>query len=193
MNIIVTLLFKAYRRLALTCNTFSDRLKLTYYNYISEKRFKFYQQIIIGRRFSIKYDLSNTSITIDKGFRARDNFNITIGRSGRLTIGSNCFFNNNCSVNCLGQIEIGGNNQFGEVVLFYDHNHVYTDKHNLIADQGYNIGSIKIGNNCWIGSNVVILKNVEIGDNVVIGAGCIIHKSIPSNSVVTNHQNLVIK
>jgi acetyltransferase-like isoleucine patch superfamily enzyme len=62
----------------------------------------------------------------------------------------------------------------------------------LVSDQGYNIGEITIGNNCWIGSNVIILKDVTIGDNVVIGAGCIIHKSIPSDSVVRNQQNLLI-
>jgi len=116
-----------------------------------------------------------------------------MGHNGHLKIGENCFFNNNCSINCLGEIEIGNDNQFGEVVLLYDHNHEYANKELLISEQGYKIGKIKIGNNCWIGSNVVILKDVEIGDNVVIGAGCIIFKSIPSNSLVINQQNLVIK
>jgi acetyltransferase-like isoleucine patch superfamily enzyme len=107
-----------------------------------------------------------------------------------LSIGENCFFNNNCSINCLGQIKIGNNNQFGESVLFYDHNHRYLDKQQFISDQGFNIGKITIGNNCWIGSNVVILKDVAIGDNVVIGAGCVIHKSIASDTKVVNQQNL---
>jgi acetyltransferase-like isoleucine patch superfamily enzyme len=38
----------------------------------------------------------------------------------------------------------------------------------------------------------VILKDVEIGDNVVIGSGCIIHKSIPANSVAKNQQNILV-
>ena len=116
-----------------------------------------------------------------------------MGKNGELTIGENCFFNNQCSITCLGKIEIGSNNQFGEAVLIYDHNHNFRDKTQLVSNQGYTIGKIKIGNNCWIGSHVVILKDVTIGDNVVIGAGCIIHKSIPGNSVVMNNQNLLIK
>ena len=40
--------------------------------------------------------------------------------------------------------------------------------------QGYSKGPIKIGSDCWIGSNVTILKGVNIGDNVIIGAGSII-------------------
>ncbi|NJK98761.1 MAG: hypothetical protein HC905_31020 [Bacteroidales bacterium] len=34
---------------------------------------------------------------------------------------------------------------------------------------------------------------VKIGSNVVIGAGCLIYKSIPSNSVVKNRQNQMIE
>jgi len=116
-----------------------------------------------------------------------------MGHAGQLEIGENCFFNNNCSITCLGKIMIGSNNQFGEGVLMYDHNHAYSNKEKLIAEQGYTIGKIIIGNNCWIGSHVIILKDVEIGDNVIIGAGCIIHKSISSNSVIYNEQSLVIK
>lgn len=54
----------------------------------------------------------------------------------------------------------------------------------LIKKQGYTCKKIKIGNNCWIGSNVIILPGVEIGNNVVIGAGAIIAKNIPDNSTV---------
>lgn len=42
---------------------------------------------------------------------------------------------------------------------------------------------IKVGNNVWIGGNVVVLPGVTIGDNVVIGAGSIVTKDIPSNVV----------
>lgn len=63
----------------------------------------------------------------------------------------------------------------------------------LIRDSGFKTSKIIIGSNCWIGSNVTILMNAKIGNNVVIGAGCIINSDIPSNSIVINKQNLVIK
>jgi acetyltransferase-like isoleucine patch superfamily enzyme len=144
-------------------------------------------------RFFIQSDLSNNFITINEDNLVRDNFHIYIGHNGKLNVGKNNFFNNGCSLNCLGNIQIGDNNQFGENVLMYDHNHQYADKSKLISEQGYNFGNIKIGNNCWIGSNVVILKDVVIGDNVVIGAGCMIYKSIPSGNLVINQQNLIEK
>lgn len=182
---------RVIRKLRNSSKNFYTRAKKSYYYYISKQRFVLKSSVVIGKRFSINTDISNTTIYIDSNCRIRNNFNVTIGNNGVLSIGENCFFNNNCSINCLGKIEIGNNNQFGESVLFYDHNHQYADKNTLISEQGFNIGTIKIGNNCWIGSNVVILQNVIIGDNVVIGAGCIIYKSIAPNTKVVNHQNLV--
>ena len=52
---------------------------------------------------------------------------------------------------------------------------------------------MKIGNNCWICTNAVILKGVEIGDNSVIGAGCVIYRDIPANSVVKSNGGITIE
>ena len=42
---------------------------------------------------------------------------------------------------------------------------------------------VKIGNNIYFGTNVIVLKGVTIGDNCVVAAGSIITKNIPANSV----------
>lgn len=132
-------------------------------------------------------------ISFSKKFYFRKNFNVTIDNDGNLKIGNDCFFNNGCSINCLGNIVIGENCIFGESVKLYDHNHKFSNKDINIKDQGYKVGKISIGNNCWIGSNVIILKDVTIGDNVVIGANSLIYKSIPSNSVVKSRTELIIE
>lgn len=113
----------------------------------------------------------------------------------RLEIGSNVFFNNYSSINCLGVIKIGDNCLFGEGVKFYDHNHEYVFQDNalFVEKDKFNIGSIQIGKNCWIGSNVTILKDVVIGDNVIIGANNLIYKSIPSNVIVKAKSDFVIE
>ena len=53
----------------------------------------------------------------------------------------------------------------------------------LFRKQGYDRDQVIIGNNCWIGSDTLILAGVTIGDNVVIAAGSTVVKSIPRNSV----------
>jgi acetyltransferase-like isoleucine patch superfamily enzyme len=187
------MILKIVRKFRNTLEKCSLKCKLYSYRVLSRNRFIFQSPSYIGKNLTIYSDLTDTIISVSPGIRIRDNFNVTIGKKGKLAIGNNCFFNNNCSINCLGKIEIGDNNQFGENVLIYDHNHGYSNKEQLISEQGYSIGTITIGSNCWIGSNVVILKNVVIGDKVIIGAGCVIYKSIASNTRVVNQQNLVEK
>ena len=117
--------------------------------------------------------------------------NILVSNNALLKINDNVFMNNFCSINCLEKIEIGENTLFGEGVKIYDHNHQYSSE--KIEHQEFNTAPIKIGKNCWLGSNVIILKGVTIGDNVILGAGCVVHKDIPSNSIVINKQEKIIR
>lgn len=43
---------------------------------------------------------------------------------------------------------------------------------------------IIIGNDVWIGQNVIILPNVRIGDGVTIAAGAVVNKDIPDYCIV---------
>lgn len=52
---------------------------------------------------------------------------------------------------------------------------------------------IKIGDNVYIGNNVLLLPGVSIGNNVVIGAGAVVSRSIPDNSVAVGVPARVIK
>ena len=90
-------------------------------------------------------------------------------------------------MNCLGKIEIGSNNLFGENVLLYDHNHRFSNLGVPVVEQGFSVGKIKIGNNCWIGSGCIILNNVTIGDNVIIGANNLVYQSIPSDIILKSN------
>jgi acetyltransferase-like isoleucine patch superfamily enzyme len=139
-----------------------------------------FYKVLYGRRFAFGRNLSF--------YR---NFYISLEDKGKLKIGKYCFFNNDCSINCLGNVTIGDGCLFGENVKLYDCNHIYKEKTKPIVEQGFNIGEIKIGNNCWIGSNVVILKNVIIGNNVVVGANCTIYKSIPSNTIIKSKEEYI--
>lgn len=52
---------------------------------------------------------------------------------------------------------------------------------------------IVVGNDVYIGNNVIILPGVTIGNNVVIGAGAVVSKDIPDNSVAVGVPARVIK
>jgi acetyltransferase-like isoleucine patch superfamily enzyme len=138
------------------------------------------------------FDNSSSKLIFNEGIGIRGKCSLLFNTNGVITIGANTFFNNNCSINCLEEINIGNDCLFGESVKLYDHNHDFRNKKLNIKDQGYKRGKIIIGNNCWIGSNSIILNNVTIGDNVIIGANNLIYKSVPSNSIVKAKSDLTI-
>ena len=136
----------------------------------------------------IVYKLIYTDrFVLGKGTTWRKGFSLMIDKSACVKIGERCFINNYCSINALGNITIGDGTIMGENVKIYDHNHKFRDKDKSLKEQGYTIGSVGIGKNCWIGSNVVILKDVTIGDNVVVAAGIVVRDSIPSNKIAIIH------
>lgn len=122
-------------------------------------------------------------LNIGKGTTWRDGFHVAI-EGGRIDIGSNCFFNHNCSINSLQYVSIGDGTIFGENVHIYDHNHRFRSEEESIKSQGYAVGETKIGSHCWLGTNVVVLKGVTIGDNCVIGAGIVVEEDVPAGSIV---------
>ena len=117
-----------------------------------------------------------------------ENFHVS---SGKVILHDGVFINNSCSFNCMERIEIGAGTMMGEGVRFYDHDHIYTAE--TIEKWQWTTAPIRVGRDCWIGSNVTILKGVTIGDNTIIGAGCLIRNDVPSNSVVYQDRNLIIK
>ena len=150
-------------------------------NRVSTVLMKLYYKICYGK-----------NITIGKKTHFRKSFIINIRGSGKVNIGENCFFNNYCSITSIKNVNIGNDCIFGEGVKIYDNNHRFREN-TLIVKQGFKSKDINIGNNCWVGSNVIILKGANIGDNVVIGAGCIIDQPIQSNSIVRNNMQLKIE
>ncbi len=120
----------------------------------------------------------------------RKSFIVLIEKNAKVEIGSNCFFNNYCSINSLNNIKIGNNCIFGENVKMYDHNHIF-NKNELVAKSGYNVDEIVIGDNVWIGSNVVILKGVHIGNNCVIGAGTVVSQNVEDNMMLYSNRDSI--
>ncbi|WP_370899322.1 acyltransferase [Chryseobacterium gossypii] len=81
-------------------------------------------------------------------------------------------------------VEIGDGTRIASGVTFVTHSGATINIRKL---EGYeevrNFGRIKVGKNCAIGSNSVILQDVEIGDNCVLGANSVLSESMPEHTV----------
>jgi acetyltransferase-like isoleucine patch superfamily enzyme len=103
--------------------------------------------------------------------------------------GVNCGF---CTVND-SRIVIGNNVSISHNVRIYTSNRDPLDIINRRSPVTNIVGDVVIGDNVWIGANVIITQNVTIGDNVVIGANSVVSKSVSSNQVVAGAPLRVIK
>lgn len=108
-----------------------------------------------------------------------------------IKIGKNFFCNYNCTILDVGKVTIGDNCLFAPNVAIYAAGHPV---HPALRNTGYEYGiDVTIGNNVWLGGNVVVCPGVTIGDNVVIGAGSIVTKDIPSWTIAAGNPCKVIR
>ncbi len=108
-----------------------------------------------------------------------------------IKVGKNFFCNYNCCILDVAQVTIGDNCLFAPNVAIYTAGHpIHPDSRNSLYEYGI---EVSIGNNCWIGGNVVIMPGVHIGDNCVIGAGSVVTKDIPAWSIAAGNPARVIR
>jgi len=100
----------------------------------------------------------------------------------------------------LGQFSlIHANVKIGSYVIMGPNVKIYTRNHNFesldtpIALQGKSSKPTIIGDDVWIGANVVILPGVEVGNHAIIAAGSIVTKSVPDYAIIGGNPAKVIK
>jgi len=116
------------------------------------------------------------------------------GSYPKIIIGSNCTFLYRFQCNSAESVVIGNYVLAASNVLITDSDHIIEpDGMPVTKNNKFNSRPVRIGNNCWIGQNVVILKGVTIGDNCIIGANSVVTKDVENNSVVGGNPARLIK
>ena len=139
-----------------------------------------------------KQDINNrlseiTGRKIDDSVEVLTPFFTDFGRN--IKFGKNVFININATILDRGGVEIGDNVLFAPNVSIITTNHPIDPKERR-STQSF---PIKIGNNVWIGTGVIILPNVTVGENSIIGAGAVVTKDVPANVVVVGNPARIIK
>jgi len=102
-------------------------------------------------------------------------------------IGSFCSISWNVSVG-------GANHDYSKVTT---HAFLYVKQFGFLKDdeKGYDRFSEEctIGNDVWLGANVVICRGVKIGDGAVVAAGAVVTKDVPPYSIVGGVPAKIIK
>lgn len=155
-----------------------NKLKIHEYNSTcpgDDKKMKEMIKNILGK--------TGEEICIEQPFRCDYGKNIEVG--------NNFFANYNCVILDVAKVTIGENVMFAPNVSIYTAGHPI---HPESRNSGYEYGiPVTIGDNVWIGGNVVITPGVTIGNNVVIGAGSVVTKDIPDNVIAVGSPCRVVR
>ncbi len=148
--------------------------------------------IIIGENCYIK----SGAIIGEDGFGfdfEKDGTPIRIPHIGAVVIGNNVEIGSNTVIvrGTLNDTVIGNNVKIDDQV-FIAHNCDIGDKTVIIAFAEIS-GSVKIGENSWIGPNCSIMQKINIGNNVTIGIGAVITNNIEDNKKVMGLEGLELR
>ena len=131
----------------------------------------------------------------------RETYKKTIGRLNPIKYAKKIGVNMGEGVRLYGKIEwgtepwlitIGKNSHITNGVRFINHDGGVVLFRDRVPDLEIT-KPIVLGENVYVGNNVMFLPGVTVGNNVIIGAGAIVSRDIPDNSVAVGVPARVIK
>ncbi|MEE1111221.1 MAG: acyltransferase [Alphaproteobacteria bacterium] len=147
---------------------------------------------------SIRIDANNTNITIsDTVYKIRNlHINACCGDNQSVFIGRNfhCFGVNIQLNEEKASVNIGNDCLFSNSISIWP-----TDGHSILDKKTGKILNhitqpVSIGDNCWIGEGVRILKNAQIPSNTIVGGGSVVAKKFDEEyTVIAGNPAKVIK
>lgn len=97
----------------------------------------------------------------------------------RIVIGRGVFLNLGVMIASQELVEIGDHCMLANGCFVSDSSHRFENPVQPITWQGFQSkGPTRIGDNCWLGANVVVTSGVTIGRRCVIGANSVVTKDI---------------
>ena len=99
-----------------------------------------------------------------------------------IRIGRNCAFSNNVSIIAVDSVEVGDYCLIGELVSIMDSDfHSIDPQHRRTGP--VKSAPVKLHDNVWLGSRVVVQKGVTIGANSVVAPNAVVVSSLPADCI----------
>lgn len=101
--------------------------------------------------------------------------------SPNATLGNDSELGTRCLVQA--NVHIGDNVIMGPDIKIYSRNHKFDRLDLPIQQQGKNYYQTYIGNDVWLGANVIVTAGCKIGNHVIVAAGAVVTKDIPDYAI----------
>jgi acetyltransferase-like isoleucine patch superfamily enzyme len=109
---------------------------------------------------------------------------ITAPGEARVRIGEGTFLNVGVMVAALSLVEIGSHCMLANGCVVTDADHRFDDPDTPITWQGFTSrGPTRLGDDIWLGANVVVTSGVTIGERCVVGANSVVTSDLPPRTV----------
>lgn len=107
------------------------------------------------------------------------------GGMGELVIGEDCAINSGVVIYTGNGVRIGDAVLIAANCTLAPTNHAFGDTSRRIRDQGFlaSKGGIVIGDDVWLGANVVVLDGAVIGEGCVVAAGSVVRGDLEPYSI----------
>ena len=133
-------------------------------------------------------------LEVGAGALLEPNVWITAPGGARVRIGEGTFLNMGVMIAAQELVEIGAHCMLANGCFVSDSSHRYDDPEKPITWQGFTSkGPTRIGDNCWLGANVVVASGVSIGERCVIGANSVVTRDVEPFSVAAGAPARVLR
>lgn len=195
----------AMKMASLTAPPDIERIPLAYisnkgFGYISPKATLYHKQLDIGKnifisdRVAIIQRKDSGSISLGNNISLLTNCLLETGQNGQISIGDKSSIHHNTVLKAyLNSIEIGSGVMIAANCALYSYNHEIVLGTPIREQPICSRGGIKIGDEAWLGTGVIVLDGAEIGHGAVIGAGSVVTSHIPDNAIAVGNPARVVK
>jgi acetyltransferase-like isoleucine patch superfamily enzyme len=111
---------------------------------------------------------------------------------GTLRVGDKVVMGSDNTINCYLDLEIGPAALLSDWIYVCDFDHVMSDIHVPIKDQGLVKTPVRIGPGCWLGVKSSVLRGTVLGEGSVLAAHAVARGVYPDHSVVAGVPGRVI-
>lgn len=139
--------------------------------------------VFLGRRVEVYARRGYGQLIIGRWVHVGDENRLRC-HEGVLTIGDKCVFGRDNTINCYLDVELGPGTIVADWVYICDFDHVTSDIHVPIKDQGITKTPVRIGADVWLGAKSTVLRGTSIGHGSVVAAHAVARGSFPPLSIV---------
>jgi acetyltransferase-like isoleucine patch superfamily enzyme len=132
------------------------------------------KNVRIGR--GARFDRHPENVTLeDNVIIGEGNILCPTNKNARIVIGKNTGTNLSCMFYAVSSITVGENCLIAPRVYIVDNNHGI-ERDSLIREQRSVAKEIRIGNDCWLGANAMVLAGVTLAEGTIVGAMALVSK-----------------